>query len=138
MASRDLQNEVKVVASVIPILGNDDTEGTGVGVDLLGFESAVMVCEIGISGDTLSGSVKILPTLQESTDNSTFTDVAAADMIGAFTLVDDAAEDAVIQQVGYIGTKRYIRALFDFTGTHTNGCPISAVAVLGHARHLPQ
>ena len=34
---------------------------------------------------------------------------------------------------GYIGGKRYSRVQIDLTGTHTNGIPAAALAVLGHA-----
>lgn len=136
--TQDLQNRVKVVKAIDPIVGNNTTEGTGLTVDTKGYESAVLVFHIGVSGDTLSGSVKMLPSVEESDDDSTWTAVAATDLIGStLALIDDAAEDAVVQEAGYRGTKRYIRPLITFTGTHTNGTPISAVAILGHGRHLP-
>lgn len=131
-----LYDNVSVVSSILPIVGNDDTEGTGTGVDLKGYESAVAIAHIGVSGDTLSGTVLLTPTLEESNDNITFTAVAAADMEGAFTVVDAADEDAVVQSVGYKGSKRYLRVLVDFTGTHTTGTPISAVIVRGVPRHV--
>lgn len=136
--TQDLVNSVKVVQSIVPIMGNNTTEGTGLTVDTKGYESAVVVVQIGVSGDTLSGSVKILASMEESNDDSAWSAVAAADLIAStFALVDDAAEDAVIQEAGYRGAKRYIRPLLTFTGTHTVGTPISAMAVLGHARHMP-
>lgn len=137
MASKDLHNSVKVVAGIDPIVGNNTTEGTGLTIDTLGYESCDMVFHFGVSGDTLSGSVKMQASLEDSPDNSTWTAVAAAGLQGSLSLIDAAAEDEVVQSVGYIGTQRYVRHLITFTGTHTNGCPISAVAVLGHARHQP-
>lgn len=134
---RDLHNNISVVASIAPIVGNNDTEGTGVGVDLADVEAAEMIFEFGISGDTLSGALSVLPVLQESdTLGSGYTDVAAADLLGSLTIIDDPAEDPAVQAVGYTGNKRYIRAFVDFTGTHTNGIPISAVAVLHRRRHI--
>lgn len=136
--SRDLKNVLKVVQVLVPILGNDDTDGTHTaGADLSGYEGAVLVANFGISGDTLSGSVKLIAKAMESDDNSTYTAVAAADLVGAFTLIDDAAEDPDIQIVGYIGSKRYVTVDFDFTGTHTNGIPISASVIKGFPRVLP-
>ena len=134
---RDLHNNITVVTSIDPILGNNDTEGTGVGVDLSDYEAAEMVFHFGISGDTLSGALSVLPILEESdTLGSGYTTVAAADMLGSLTVIDAAAEDPAVQSVGYIGNKRYIRAFVDFTGTHTNGMPISAVAILHRDRHI--
>ena len=134
---RDLHNNITLVQSIVPIVGNNDTEGTGVGVDLASYEAAEMVFHFGDSGDTLSGSVSVLPVLQESDSlGSGYTDVAAADMLGTLTIIDAPSEDQVVQSVGYVGNKRYIRAFMDFTGTHTNGIPVSAVAILHRDRHI--
>lgn len=134
---RDLHNNITLVQSIVPIVVNNDTEGTGVGVDTKGFEAAEMVFHFGDSGDTLSGALSILPVLQESdTLGSGYTDVAAADLLGALTIIDAPAEDQVVQSVGYVGNKRYIRAFLDTTGTHTNGTPCSAVAILHRDRHI--
>jgi hypothetical protein len=135
---RSRKDTTKVVATLTPNVVNDDTDGTGVGVDLRGYGSALVVCHVGVSGDTLSGSVKLLPTLQESnTLASGYTDVAAAEIDGAFTLVDDAAEDPAVQVVSYLGDSRYVRVLIDTTGTHTVGTPCSAVVVLGDPTYAP-
>jgi hypothetical protein len=136
---RDLHNNIKTVASILSVVGNNDTEGTGAAVDLAGFESAELIFNVGQSGDTLSGSVYIELYLQESADGSTgWAAPAAADILGTNgVLIDAAAEDEVVVKIGYQGSKRYIRAFVDFTGTHTNGIPISATAILGHAHHAP-
>jgi hypothetical protein len=136
---KDLKNSILAVKSIDPIVGNDDTEGTGVGVDLAGFEGALMVAHLGASLDTLSGSVYVTVKFQESDDNSAFTDVADADLLGGANgvVVDAAAEDEVVIQRGYIGKKRYIRVIIDHTGTHTNGFPYSALVLKGFPRHAP-
>lgn len=134
---RDLHSNITLVPSIDPIVGNNDTEGTGVGVDLADVSAAEMVFHFGISADTLSGSVSVLPVLQESdTLGSGYSTVAAADMIGSLSIIDDPAKDPAVQAVGYTGNKRFIRAFVDFTGTHTNGIPIAAVAVLHRRRHI--
>lgn len=137
-ANRELKTKTKVVQVLTPNVVNDDTDGTaGASADMKGYESALLIAQIGVSGDTLSGSVKLIPVAMESDDNSSFTAVAAADLLGAFTLVDAAAEDDVVQTVAYIGSKRYVRVDIDTTGTHTNGTPCSACVVLGHPRVMP-
>lgn len=130
---RDMFHILNAVQSIAPIVGNDDTEGTGVGVDLKGYNGALVLFNFGVSGDTLSGSVKVQAVLDESDDNSNWTAVAAADMVGEadLTLIDDAAEDPDVQRVAYVGNKRYIRGRVDFTGTHTNGMPISCTVIRG-------
>lgn len=132
---RDQASSLDTAVSIASILGNNTTEGTGTGVDLKGYESATVVFNFGISGDTLSGSVYVTPTVEESDDNSTWS--TATDLVDSgLSVIDDAAEDPALQQVGYVGTKRYIRALITFTGSHTNGMPISACVVRGRGRHI--
>lgn len=135
---RDQMRSLKIVKTIDPIVGNNTTEGTGVGVDLQGHEAATVVAHIGVSGDVLSGSVSLTPGLEESDVlASGYAAVAAADLLGAFTLIDAAVEDEVVQVVGYRGTKRFIRLVITFAGTHTNGTPISGVVVLGQPRYAP-
>jgi hypothetical protein len=114
-------------------------------IDLQLFNSAVLGCIVGVSGDTLSGSVKIELELEHSDDNSTWSDCADADLstavsgtnTGCAAVIDDGAEDDVVVKVGYKGQKRYVRMVANFTGTHTNGCPLAMFALRGHAEHKP-
>lgn len=129
---------------VIPaIVGNNDTEGTGVGVRVRDYKLNAFIVDVGISGDTLSGSVKLQPILKESSDSTdgsdgTWTAVAAADMnASTLALVDDAAEDDVLQIVEYKGDAPWVRVDIDFTGTHTNGIPVAAYVIQGIPRNAP-
>lgn len=133
--NKDLVTNVKAVQSLTLATRTADADGTG--VDLAGYESATMLFEFGDSGDTLSGTVKVAGVAYESDDNSTFTAVAAADLIGSLPLVDAPTEDTQIYAVGYRGTKRYLRAGLDFTGTHTNGIPCGTTIVKGNPTHAP-
>lgn len=136
---RDLRNQI-AIPSITPIVGNNTTEGTGVGVDLAGFDGAKMIAHIGDSGDTLSGSVYMTVGFQESdVFGSGYTDIAADDLKGGANnvVIDAPAEDQVVVQRNYVGAKRYVRVLVTFTGTHTNGTPISALVVKDYARHAP-
>ena len=143
---RDLFNNLSVVKMLSAIVGNDDTEGTpAVSIDTAGYDSAVAVAIIGVSADTLSGSVKIAVVAEESADNLSFTPVTTAahlqgatpDGNGVVATIDDAAEDDVIVKVGYLGWKRYFRLRLDFTGTHTNGTPIAMIGIRGHSQTCP-
>ena len=136
---RDMASDVSIASTILPIVVNNDTEGTGTAVDLQGFESATLIVHVGASGDTLSGTVLHTINLQHSdtTTSGDFTTVAAADCIGTNgVVIDDPAEDDVILKIGYSGTKRYVRAFVDTTGTHSNGTPISACVVRGRGRHI--
>lgn len=133
----NLYDSVSAAVDVASIILNNDTEGTGAGVDLKGYETAIAIVNVGISADTLSGSLKHSISLQDSDDNSTFADVAAAFVEGSAqpVVIDDAAEDPAVIVWGYKGSRRYLRTFDDTTGTHTNGTPYGSVIVRGRARH---
>lgn len=65
------------------------------------------------------------PKLQESSDNSTFTDVAAADQVGSLV----AMTSNTYQQVSYIGSLRYVRPVITVAGA-TTGALTAAHAVV--------
>ena len=136
---RDLKNNIGVVQSLAPAARDADANGTG--VDLQGFESATVVIDMGAEGITLSTTNKIEIELEHSDDNSTFTDCAAADLIGASSgtigTFDANSEIPAVSSVGYIGGKRYIRAVANFSGTHGTATPLGVSVVKGHARNNP-
>lgn len=135
---RSSKSDLGVASSLSPNVVNNDTDGTGLAVDLRGYNSALVVFHVGVSGDTLSVSVYLELRVQESADGSSWADVAAADLDGVQALkIDDAAEDDVVHTVGYKGSKRYLRAFVDTTGTHTVGTPCSAVVVRGLPTYAP-
>ncbi|SVE23533.1 uncharacterized protein METZ01_LOCUS476387, partial [marine metagenome] len=73
---RDLSNNIVGVASIAPAVLASDTDGTG--VDLQGYESATVLLSVGVEGITLSTTNKIEFELEESADDSTYTDVTSA------------------------------------------------------------
>ena len=138
---KDLANNISIIQSIAPVVGTSDTNGTG--VDLQFFESATAVVDTGVEGDTLSTSVKIDFKLEDSDDNSTFTAVTSSlhvtdgsvDSNGIFLTLDANAETPQVTSIGYVGGKRYLRVVADFTGTHSNGTPIAATIIKGRPRH---
>lgn len=59
------------------------------------------------------------PKLQDSPDNSTWTDVTAANQVGSFTAVSSSAGQNAFQAVSYIGPQRYVRLVITRSGTTT-------------------
>lgn len=123
---KDLKHNLTVAQSLDPAARTASANGTG--VDLAGYEGAVVVFEVGTITDGTH-----TPSVQESADNVTFTNVAAADLIG--TLANLASNTP--QTVGYIGTKRYIRAVSTVAGATTGGV-YSAAVVRGIPRKAPK
>ena len=140
---RDYANDVKKVKALSAAVLTGDANGAS--IDAFGYETVAFTAIVGASGDTLSCSVKVELEVEHSDDNSTWADCANADIktavtgtnTGTFAVIDDAAEDDAIYSVQYIGGKRYVRIVANLTGTHPNGIPIGAVAVLSGARELP-
>lgn len=143
MVTRDIVSNIAVSPAMNPATLTADADGLG--IDLREYGSAMFAVNVGESGDTLSGSVKIELEVEESDDDSTYTDVADSDLDtavdgtndGTFAVIDADAEDDAVYTVGYKGTSRYVRIVVNLTGTHTNGTPIGAVAILGHPHQLP-
>ena len=59
----------------------------------------------------------------------------AVDSSGIFATFDANAEAPAVTSIGYVGGSRYIRVVADFTGSHSNGTPCSAMVIKGHPRH---
>jgi hypothetical protein len=127
---RDLHSNLGPAQSLGPKAVTTAEDGTG--VDLAGFEGALAVLDCGTQAGT-SSTFK----LQESDDNSTFTDVADADIIGGTTtkgtIAITTANDAQIHKRGYIGAKRYIRWIL--SAATAGNLPVSANVIRGYPRH---
>ena len=138
---KDLANNLIAVQSLAPAVRTADANGTG--VDLQGFEGAMVIFDIGAEGDTLSGSVKVDVKLEHSDDDSSYSAVVSnnditdgsIDSNGIWATFDDNAEAPAVVSIGYVGGKRYVRAVADFTGSHSSGTPMSAMVMKGFARH---
>lgn len=124
MTTFDLKSNADVVQSLVPATRNGDTNGSG--VDLRGYEAAMVVFDTGAITDGTH-----TPSLEESDDDSTYTTVAAADLQGAFA---NLAANSV-QRVGYSGGNRYIRAQCNSSGT--TGAAYSATIVRGRPHAAP-
>ena len=121
----DTKQTQDVTTSLAPAARTATANGTG--VDLQNFHSATIAFVVGTITDGTH-----TPTIQESSDNSTFTDVAAGDLIGTLA----ALATNTNQRVGYKGSLRYIRAVSTVAGATTGGV-YSAVVLRGDARKKP-
>lgn len=132
---RTLYNYADAKLSVTrAVRANGTVNGTG--VDRLALathgkcESALVV----ITTDTITDGSHAV-TIQESDDNTAWNNVAAADLQGAAPTIV-AADDDKVFQVGYTGSKRYIRPSVTTSGATTGGA-FSAVVVWGFPDKAP-
>ncbi len=127
---RDLNSNISPAVSIAPD-GNRTATVEGAGVDLNGFESASILFNFGTVTDGTW-----TPSVEESDDNVTFTAAAAGAVLGTLTAVTSANDEAV-QKAGYIGGKRYVRAVVTETAASTTGAKFSALIVRGHPASAP-
>lgn len=140
-ASQNVSESLGSGKSLDPAVCKTTANGTGVGIDRTGYINLTFYFYVGTAGDTLSGSVKIQNGLEESSDSTNGTDgnwtaVDSSDVNGAPAVIDASNKANCVQTIDYIGDKKWVRPKSTFTGTHTNGTPISVLAV-GKKRNLP-
>ncbi|MBL4744222.1 MAG: hypothetical protein JKX87_06255 [Cycloclasticus sp.] len=122
---KDLQSKLGFLVSIVAAAIT--ATASGAGIDLQGFNSTVVVFTAGVITDGTH-----TPKLQESVDNSAWTDVAAGDQVGALVALTTNS----VQKAGYKGNKRYIRAVVTVAGASTGGI-YSALVVTGDASLNP-
>lgn len=130
MGMRDINKAISTVTTIKPAASITATT-TGTTVDLAGYRAACVVLHVGVVTDGT-----FTPTMEESDNDSDWSTVAAGDLSGTFATVTSTTDD-LIQEVGYLGSKRYIRLLMTetvasagafFTATVVRGAPITAPA----------
>lgn len=107
------KSEISVGASIVP----DQYTGAanGAGVDVKGYEGALIEIVTGAWGGT---SPTATAKVQESADNTTFTDVADANLDGQTgNPAGFALAASSVKAIGYVGTtKRYLRVILSAVG----------------------
>ena len=148
MTMRDLKSNVAPVNALAPqsITSAALTSGN---VDLFGFNAAAIVVALGTvdglnAGAPTSGTIAV--KLEHADDDGTgspgaYADVALADVVGpvgvsAGVVATLSESNAGIQNVGYVGGKRFIRVTLTPSGLGTGG-PVAVVVNKGHPRHGP-
>lgn len=133
MTTRDLLRTQKTFQSLAPAARGNGT-ATGTAVDLRGYDSAVITVSFGAYTDGTH-----TPSIVHSADGITYTAcVYGTDLDGASNLaaVNSSAGANAVQQVGYIGSMRYVAAVMTTTGA-TTGALSAANVSAGHPRNAP-
>ena len=115
----------------------------GTGIDLQGYNACTFDCSLVLS--TADGSNYIDLKIQESDDDSTYSAVAVANLVGLpvgttslttgiFKSVQTTTTGAVYS-IGYVGTKQYVRVISTVTGTIVGVLGVNAI--LGGAANGP-
>jgi len=141
---RDLVSRLAENQVIGPVtLSADNTPSA---IDLAGFHSAMILISVGAGGITFTTTNKVEFVVTHSDDDTTYTNVTDADVKGVSGISSGivrsltaakAAADTVPTAIGYIGNKRYLKVLADFSGTHATGTPVSVVLVKGNGVYKP-
>lgn len=127
---RDLEANLLPTSSIRANAAAAAANGTG--VDLRGYDGALAALDVvALGGTSPTATFK----LQESDDDSTYTDVATADLQGGGQPAAVSAAGLVVR--GYSGAKRYLRWRLDaLTGTSPT-VTASGTIIRGHAARRP-
>lgn len=125
---KDTFHNNSVVASLVPAVQAATAKGST--VDTKGYASALMVVNTGAIAS--SGDYAIAMQHSDTTTDADFANVTAADLLGS---IPATLEDSKVYRQGYIGKKRYVRAVI----TKASGTSIAAgaVFVLGNPAIAP-
>lgn len=127
---RDLEANLLPTSSLRASAATAAANGTG--VDLRGYDGALAVIDVvALGGTSPTATFKV----QESDDNSTFTDVASGDLLGGDQPAAVSAAGLTIR--GYIGSKRYVRVRLDALGGTSPTVTASGTIVRGYAARKP-
>ncbi|WP_405994965.1 hypothetical protein [Streptomyces sp. NBC_00986] len=134
---RSVYNHVRAKASLAIAARTTATNGTAVDRMLSGasganewHQSVMLLVHTG----TITDGTHVI-TLEVSDDNSSWAAAAAGDVQGTLPTIA-ATDDDKLYEVGYTGTKRYLRAVTTPSGV-TSGGVYGAVILLGFPNTLP-
>lgn len=137
MAKFDLISDVTEILGAVQTLSGTTPNNSAL-FDTRGYGSinvALLTGTVTDAGTAAGFTMK----LQESDTvvGTDFTDVAAADILTArgvnattVTVTTDAANNLIAGVLGYVGNKRYVRAVF--TGTAGTNATVQVKGLLGH------
>jgi hypothetical protein len=141
--TRDLHDNLSSMLLITP--GVLTADSPPISVDLLGFRAAMVMIWVGIGGISFTTANKIDFILEHSADNAAWAQVTQSDVVGATVtggvvrslVAAKPAIDVAPTEVSYVGGRRYIRLVADFSGTHATGTPMASFAVRGLPEQLP-
>jgi hypothetical protein len=128
---RDLGSMVKLNFS-IGVAAKTTATVNGTAIDLAPYDGAAVLFHVG----TWTDGTHTLTVEESDASGSGFATVAAADLIGTLANVTANGSPNTIQEVGYIGKKRYIRPVIVSAGT-TTGAVLGATVLTGFPRKMP-
>ena len=141
---RDLHSGMSVVEAIA--VAEYDDDNTPAAIDLQGYDAAEIVLAIGTGGITFTSTNKIEFKLTHSDDDTSYETVTEKDVLGLSSVGEGgiikaltaAHAAAAVYRYGYVGGKRYLKLLADFSSTHGTGTPLAAIVIKSHGMVQPE
>lgn len=134
MGSYDLYNRITGASAIAPGAART-TSTNGTAIDMTTYNGNALTF-LALAGTITDGTHTF--KLQDSPDNSTWTDVAAPFIQqGSVVAFTSSTTSGTVLKFGYLGLTRYVRLVCTVTGSPSTGGVYSAVAVEGHEASLP-
>lgn len=89
-----------------------------------------------VTGAATDGTIALALQHSDTSTSGDFVNVPADQLQGAFTSLTSASGDS-LQQVGYVGSKRYLRVNMTVTGSPSTGIEVGTIIVRGFPRRQP-
>lgn len=128
VSNQDIDAGVSIVSTQLPNVRTTSADGTT--VDRSGYTRAMFIAHLGTITD---GTFAFDP--EESDNGTDWSNIAAADLSGAFVSGTSAADDRT-QKVGYLGNKRYLRCNLTVSGSPSTGGAVGVSVLLAGARRV--
>lgn len=139
MHKMDMRSETTTAFGISATLSGA-TPATGNIVDVTDYAASTFLYQTGAVTDA-GAAAGFVVEIQESdtTADADFTAVADADLVGAetdLTVTVDSTDSVAIGSIGYIGTKKYVRAVV--TGSTGTDAIVNGVWALQSPRYAPK
>lgn len=139
MRKSDIRSETTIAVAINATLSGT-TASAGNIVDVSDYAHVTLAYFTGTvtdAGTTAGFSIEIQES--DTTAAADFTAVADADLIGteaALTVTDDATDTMPVGSIGYLGKRKYVRAVV--TGTTGTNAVVSGAWILQGPRYAPK
>jgi len=138
---RDLISNIQLIRGAVQTLSGTTANASAL-IDRRGFDSLAIYLETGTVTDAgaAAGFTMVLQHC-DTTEADDFVDVDSADLVPnsdgntTVSVTADGDDNKLIGGVGYVGSKRYVRA--EITGTTATDAAVQILAVLGRANNSP-
>lgn len=133
---RDITNGLDLLQAFPPKAAvTDGTAQVSSILDRQGYDAVMLAFTTGTLSDA-DATWSVL--LEHSDDGTNFTAVADADLNGTEALAAFAfGDDNECRKLGYVGSKRYLRATIDDVTANTGNLFVAGMWVCGHASEQP-